>query len=840
MPIKGEKMDTKIEQNNGIIGDSKYTYYAFISYRRLDSKWAKWLKNRLQAYRLPNKTHSLHQNLPRRFNPIFLDKTNLTPGLLDEGLKKEVQASKYLIVICSKNAHEKSQYIDEEIDYFLDGGGDVSRIIPFIIDDSKTPEEDCFPRRLQELCREKTILGANVNDSGKNDAFLKVVAYMHGLKLEELSSEDSRRKKRTYFWAAVISFFILVVMGISAYKCWDYYVPKTKYYLDYTEKYGVPVGIRELSSADIKAMAEHYTIVSSKNKIRELRHENSHGRLIAHERYGMLDRPVLAKYDYDEKKELRVVTYYDENNKEFLALNYVNKNTVNFTSSNLSSEYSSGAFLDSNVSSNSTSNDEEDTKAEITRYLIDYDENGFVKEIRYSADQVYNYVALDKYGVSGLKYKRDSKGRAIGDELLVYTGTKGVATNADDYQVLGNKEGIYSREYKYDDEDNLVEISFWGDNHTPILCKDGWFKKSISCDNKHNIISEFFYDDNDSLTDNKSFYAECRTDFNGDGDVIERWYYNASEVLCINDEGVAGEKKVYDAEGFLTEISYWGTDKKPVFCNEGYSSVIIQNDQEGNPITIDYYGISGTPILYNGFNRIIREYDNLGNIVSESYWNNDAPALTTHGYYAKQLCDYDEDGRLIKESYFGLKGEPVWSYAGSSRGACSSASYEYDEKGNEIKRSFFGLEGEPIISMYGAATMQAECNEQGNYTAVYYLGTDGNLILCSENYAYELIQYDKCGREIQRSKYDTDGRPILCSDGYASVLEQYDNKGNRVRLDFLGTDGRPINAFGDLYATAITDYDLRGNPIKEWYFDSEGMPALCAGGYAYTEMTYDK
>jgi len=85
-----------------------YTYYAFISYKRADAKWAFWLKRQLQRYRLPNRTRKIHPNLTKRLIPIFLDKTNLTLGYLDEGLRSEVQSAKYLIVICSR-AHRPNQ-----------------------------------------------------------------------------------------------------------------------------------------------------------------------------------------------------------------------------------------------------------------------------------------------------------------------------------------------------------------------------------------------------------------------------------------------------------------------------------------------------------------------------------------------------------------------------------------------------------------------------------------------------------------------------------------------------------------------------------------------------------
>ena len=39
--------------NNGIGNQGQYTNYAFISYKREDEKWAKWLQRKLESYKLP-------------------------------------------------------------------------------------------------------------------------------------------------------------------------------------------------------------------------------------------------------------------------------------------------------------------------------------------------------------------------------------------------------------------------------------------------------------------------------------------------------------------------------------------------------------------------------------------------------------------------------------------------------------------------------------------------------------------------------------------------------------------------------------------------------------------
>ena len=186
-----------------------YTYYAFISYKREDEYWARWLKRQLQHYRLPAKTHKQHRELPRRCSPIFLDKTNLVPGELDSGLSNEVQSSKYLIVICSRAAKANSRYLDAELKYFLEGGGSISRVIPLIVEKSSHPVEECFPEYLADLCSEKNIVGVSIYDDGKRTALLRIISAMLGIKREELESDDSRRRKRTVSAVTAVTFLIL-------------------------------------------------------------------------------------------------------------------------------------------------------------------------------------------------------------------------------------------------------------------------------------------------------------------------------------------------------------------------------------------------------------------------------------------------------------------------------------------------------------------------------------------------------------------------------------------------------------------------------------------------------
>ena len=58
-------------------------YYAFISYKREDEKWAKWLQNKLEHYKFPTNLNG-RTDLPKNIRPTFRDVTDLNPGLLAE------------------------------------------------------------------------------------------------------------------------------------------------------------------------------------------------------------------------------------------------------------------------------------------------------------------------------------------------------------------------------------------------------------------------------------------------------------------------------------------------------------------------------------------------------------------------------------------------------------------------------------------------------------------------------------------------------------------------------------------------------------------------------------
>lgn len=195
--------------------DTPKDYFAFISYKREDEKWAKWLQHKLEHYRLPLKVRKENANLPKEIRPVFRDVTDLSIGVLADEIQHALEQSKYLIVICSPRATQ-SIWICKEIKAFIDLNR-TEYIIPFIIGGtpfSNNPSEECFPEELRCLPQSKELLGTNINDMGRDAAVIKVVAQMFGLRFDTLWQRHEREKRRKR-WLWIIFTILLGLLGLS-------------------------------------------------------------------------------------------------------------------------------------------------------------------------------------------------------------------------------------------------------------------------------------------------------------------------------------------------------------------------------------------------------------------------------------------------------------------------------------------------------------------------------------------------------------------------------------------------------------------------------------------------
>ena len=194
-------------------------YFAFISYKREDEKWAQWLQHELEHYRLPLNIRQTNTKIPKEIRPVFKDTSDLSAGVLVEEIQHALEQSKYLLVICSPRA-SKSEWVGKEVQSFIDMGRS-KYIIPFIVGGkpfADQTDEECFPLALRQLSQEEELLGVNINEVGREAAVVKTVARMFGLEFDSLwqrRERERRRKNQTRLGLAAT--FTLCVMGIAAW-----------------------------------------------------------------------------------------------------------------------------------------------------------------------------------------------------------------------------------------------------------------------------------------------------------------------------------------------------------------------------------------------------------------------------------------------------------------------------------------------------------------------------------------------------------------------------------------------------------------------------------------------
>lgn len=201
-------------------------YYAFISYKREDEKWAKWLQHKLEHYKFPTNLNG-RTDLPKNIRPTFRDVTDLKPGLLAEEINNALLNSEWLIVVCSPRA-AKSPWVCKEAQAFIDLGR-ADHIIPFVIEGipfSNNPSTECYPEALLNLTGRKELLAANINEMGRDAAVVKVVSRMFGLKFDTLWQRYKRDQKRLAIIRLSIASLFVILTSVLLFSIVKYYDKK--------------------------------------------------------------------------------------------------------------------------------------------------------------------------------------------------------------------------------------------------------------------------------------------------------------------------------------------------------------------------------------------------------------------------------------------------------------------------------------------------------------------------------------------------------------------------------------------------------------------------------------
>ena len=216
---------------------SNYKYLAFITYAHKDEERARWLRKKLEGFRVPPHligSNGLYGPIPSRLYPIFRDRDELAGSAqLGPLIEKALEQSSHLIVLCSPNA-VNSRWVNEEIRLFKKMGK-ADRVLclvlegePMAEDTDGDPENECIPlaaRReidqegnLTERIFEPGAADLRPSADGESDAILKIVAGLVGVGLDEIKQRDLlARQKRMARFASIACFLAISAIGLASY-----------------------------------------------------------------------------------------------------------------------------------------------------------------------------------------------------------------------------------------------------------------------------------------------------------------------------------------------------------------------------------------------------------------------------------------------------------------------------------------------------------------------------------------------------------------------------------------------------------------------------------------------
>ncbi len=162
----------------------------------------------------------------QRVAPVFLDRAELpASGSLSATITAALEASEFLIVLCSPNA-VRSRWVNEEVVAFKRMGR-ADRVICVLVGGDPSEPEDTFPR----ACLFEVDANGNLDETapleplaadlrktgdGQRRAMLRVVARILGVRFDDLVRREAARRQQRLIAIAVASTVGMVLMAALA------------------------------------------------------------------------------------------------------------------------------------------------------------------------------------------------------------------------------------------------------------------------------------------------------------------------------------------------------------------------------------------------------------------------------------------------------------------------------------------------------------------------------------------------------------------------------------------------------------------------------------------------
>ncbi len=811
----------------------EYQYYAFISYKREDEKWARWLQRKLEKYKLPVVLQNQYKLEYRSVKPVFRDKTDLATGTVRSALSKELEVSKYLIVICSPSA-AKSSWVNMEIEQFLQADK-LNYIIPFIIKGkpfADDPGVECFPPSLRSM--KEPLLGININEVGKRAAFFRLVAGLLEIRTDDLIKREKRRIRNQRICAIAAGVMVMIVSGVFIW----YYTPKAEYYADYVLENNIPVGIYPLQKSEVKNRVNSYRFIYKEFMLTEVDHINSDFQISVETDIEKYDRPPELDLHYNQYGQLSEIIFYNQYHEELMTESYGNINesfhqviefvqyvenettdTYLLYSDSTSSDGLFGLYLDRRTNIPYT-------KSAIAEFELLCDNEQKVKEIHFLNRS--GMKVCDAAGIYGVTYEYDALGRIVkimycdllenelGGKHYTYTGSDVTCVewiNAKG-ELTDNSDGYACFERTYDTHGNCSTIDFYDSERNKVLIMNQYAALQYEYDEAGHISRLYYYDENENLLSGSKGVAQVTFQYDSLGAIVLENYFDENGEATANAEGVYGYLYTYETKKQLTKQCI-DANNKPMSNTMGISSL---KNSYGR--YVEFYDINGLLTLGAEGCAVIQYDYGLslpGSKITKiqyttGYDKNRSVCMNKYGF-AYVLRGYDDYDRLMVEEFYDNNDQVVESPSGYT---CMTNSYDLLD--NLVRTEYKDRDGNYVNGPLGFAVFVAYFDSDNFLTDVTYYNDENTYVMGPEGFARMEIQYNKDHLETARRYYGSDGQLCIGPMGFAELAAEI--TGDKASIKFFDSDGNLIDSIWG-YAASET---ILGQDGTTKYYDKNGIP----------------
>lgn len=398
-----------------------------------------------------------------------------------------------------------------------------------------------------------------------------------------------------------------------------------------------------------------------------------------------------------------------------------------------------------------------------------YDEFNRVTEICYLSD---GKPALDESGVALHRRAYNRQGNLVNYE--------GYDTSLTD--LTKNSDGYAGYEFTYDENGNLKTLRYFDEKRKPCLSKEGYASWENLFDERTNfLIGDKFYDVSGKLlfsnhykydpkgnkTESYTTQANGRlkantavekTEYDEENNV-SRIYYCTLEGALTNSPGetYAQMKYRYDGQGNCCEIAYYGTGNSPAKDQMGIHRYVQEYDFMRRVVKIVRYGTDNqvSPASF-GAAETRFEYDVRGNETCRAFYDGHGHRADLKAGWSFVRYAYTNRNGLLSVAYYGKNEQPVIS----KEEKCHKVVYHYDEKGKKVEESYWGVQDNPIPCASGYHKLVSSYDAYGNLTEERVYGADSKPVSCQAGY-HKVVYTYKENRERNTVKTYSVGGALI-------------------------------------------------------------------------------